>query len=608
MLTRAWFVPPGSPLRHYRRAWVRPDAIAGLSLAAYAIPQVMAYATVAGVAPVVGIWAAVAAMCVYAILGSSRLLSVGPESTTALVGAAAVAPLAAGDPARAVGLLAALAVAVGLVCFVAGVIRLGAIADALSRPVLVGYLGGVAALMTCGQFGRLLGVTIASDTPIGQIRDAVAQRGAVNGPTLAVGVATLAALFSLAHWRPRWPATLLAVAAAAVVSAVLHLGRLGVTVVGPVPRGFPTPGVPQLAAGDLIPLATAAVAVALIAFADSIVTARAFHEPHHHDLQADTELRALGAANVAVGVIGGFPVSSSGSRTALISASGGQSQVAGLVAAACGVVTVTLLPGVLSSFPQASLGAVVVFAAVRLIDLDGFRALFHYRRSEGFIALAAALGVAVLGVLPGLGVAVGLSLADLLRRVSRPHSAVLGFVPGLAGMHDITDYPQARQVPGLLVFRWDSPLFFANAHEFRDRTRAALRAARADAATADGAPVTWFAVNAEAVVDVDSTAVEVLTDLADRLTAEGIRLVFARVKHEVYLDLERAGLVEHVGVDCWYPTLPTLVAAFESDQGRGARGPGALVDEPLDLPPGTTTTVGDPMSLPPPSPHPDLGR
>jgi sulfate permease, SulP family len=561
-----------SALRHYDRAWLRGDVMAGVTVAAYLVPQVMAYAGVAGVPPVAGLWAAAAALVAYAVWGSSRRLSVGPESTTALLTAAAVGPLAAGDPARYAALAAALAVMVGLVCLAAWAARLGFLADALSRPVLVGYMTGVAILMVISQLDTLTGVEVTGDSVRAELASFGSQLGEMQAATPLLAATVLAFLLVAGHLAPRAPVPLIGVVLAVVVVAVLPLDGQGIDFVGQIPAALPLApeSVPLVDLGHLV---VPALGLAVVAYTDNVLTGRAFAARHHEEVDAEQELLALASANFAAGAAHGFPVSSSGSRTAISDAVGARSQLHSLIAVAMILLTLGLLGEVLAAFPEPALGALVVWAAIRLVDVAEFRRLARFRRSELILALATTASVLAFDVLTGVLVAIGLSILDLLRRVARPHDGVLGYVPGVAGMHDVNDYPDVRQVPGLLIYRYDSPLFFANADNFVRRALGALGAA--------DAPVRWFVLNAEANVQVDVTSIDALDELRRRLEARDIVFALARVKHELYEDLERAGFTQRLGPDRVYPTLPTAVEAYAHwyAQRTGTR-PAGLPDKP----------------------------
>ncbi len=557
-------LPGVALMRRYQRSWLRPDIIAGITVAAYLVPQVMAYAEVAGLPPVVGLWAAVAPLALYAFFGSSRQLSSGPESTTAIMTAAAIAPLAAGDLATYAALAAALALVVGVLCLLAGVARLGFLADLLSRPVLVGYMAGIALIMIASQLGKTAGVDAEGDGFFGEVAAYLSNLDQVNWPTAGITVGVLLFLF-LVSWRlPKLPTPLLAVLLAALVVAVFNLESAGVAVVGEIPSGLPSVEVPNVDLDDVVGLLPAALGITIVAYNDNILTARAFAIRNRYRVDANQEWIGLGMSNLGAGLLQGFPVSSSGSRTALGDSLRSKSQVYSLVTLAGLLAVLLFLSGLLATFPSAALGAIVIYAATRLVDVPAFRALLKFRKSEFALALATTTAVLAFDILYGVLFAVALSLLDLLARVARPHAAVLGRVPGLAGMHDVDDYPSARTVPGLVVFRYDSPLFFANAENFRRRSLAAV-----DAETARGPePVHWFLLNAEANVEIDATAAAALEDVRQALAERDVIFALARLKHELYEQLERAGLIDAIGTDRVFPTLPTALLGYEAWRER----------------------------------------
>ena len=563
----AWRFAPGlHRLRHYERAWLRPDVFAGIAVAAYLIPQVMAYAEVAGLPPVVGLWAICAALLVYAFLGSSRQLSVGPESTTALMTAVIVAPLATGDPARYAALAAALALVVGGLCLLAWLARLGFLADLLSKPVLVGYLAGIAVLMIVSQLEKVTGVPVTGEGVVPQVRSFLGGLDEVHVPTVLLAAGVLVLLLVVQHRFPRAPTPLIGILVASGVVAAFSLGDEGILLVGEIPGTLPSVGPPDVGLSDLTDLLGPALGLMLVGYVDNVLTARAFATRNGYGIDANQELLALGASNAAAGLVQGFPVSSSGSRTVIGDSLGSRSQLHSLVALAAVVLALVALRPLLAAFPTAALGAIVIYAALRLVDVAEFRRIGSFRRSELLLALATTASVLLLGVLAGVLAAVGLSIADLLRRVARPHDGILGFVPGLAGMHDVDDHAGAQLVPGLVVYRYDSPLFFANAEDFRTRALAAVDDAPA--------PVEWFVLNAESNVEVDLTALDAVEELRAELDRRGIVFAMARVKQDLLVALEAAGLADRVGAERIFPTLPTAVQAFEARSAdRGGRPP-----------------------------------
>lgn len=540
-------------LRQYQRKWLRGDVLAGVTVAAYLIPQVMAYAVVAGLPPVAGLWATLAPLAIYAVLGSSRRLSVGPESTTALMTAVAVGAIAGGDPTRYAALAAALAIMVGCFCLLGYLCSLGFLADLFSRPVLIGYMAGIAVLMIVSQWGKVTGLSVPNGSPFHETSYLLRHLGETNATTVLLAVGVLVFLLVTSKLLPHSPAPLLGMLLGAAVVAVFDLKARGLTVVGSIPAQLPAPSLPNVSLHDFLSLALPAIGLTLVAYSDNMLTGRAFAE-HGDNLDGNQEFLALGAANVGAGLFHGFPVSSSGSRTVIGVSMGSKSQLYSLVALVSIILTMLFFEPILASFPNAALGAVVVYAALRLINVAEIRRIARFRRSELAIALSTTVGVLVFGVLLGIGVAIGLSILNLLRRVARPHDGVLGYVPGVPGMHDVDDYPDAHQVPGLVVYRYDSPLFFANAQDFVERALEAVEDAETKAE--------WFLLNAEANVDVDLTSIDALDRLHEVLTERGIEFAMARVKHETQLDLAAAGFAEKLGTERIFATLPTAVEAY----------------------------------------------
>lgn len=556
------------------------DLLAGLTVAAYLVPQCLAYGELAGLPPVSGLWAMLPAMVLYALLGSSPQLSVGPETSTALMTAAVVSPLAGGAPESYAATASLLALLVGLLCALGAGLRLGFLADLLSKPILVGYLAGVAVLMVCGQLHALTGTGLRADT----LAEAVHQRwivqGSVHGPTLALALSALALMVALGRWAPGWPGPLVAVLVATLAVPLLHLEQQGVALIGAIPAGLPWPKLPAatLGSGELQSLLGGALGIALVGYSDTVLTGRGFAHRSGQRLDANRELLALAAVNVGSALFQGFPVSSSNTRTALADAAGCRSQRYALVAAAVTLLVLVGLRPVLSQFPRPVLAAIVVYAALRLIDLEAFARLWRFRPSECLLALGTLAGVLLTGLLTGVLLAVGLSVVALFGRLVRPHAAVMGEVPGLAGYHDVEDWEGGRTIPGLMLFRYDAPLCFANAEDFRRRALAALAGA--------APPVEWLVLNAEAIVEIDSTAADMLLELEKELARRGVRLALTRVKRELYAQLAAAGIVAVVGPAHVYPTIPTAVAAFQARREAEINGVGENGSNLNDLPRG----------------------
>lgn len=527
----------------------RANLLTGLTVCAYLVPQVMAYSTVAGLPPTAGLWASLPALVLYALLGTSRLMSVGPESSVALMTAAVVGPIAVASPDRYPQLAAALALIVAAILFLASVLRLSFIADLLSRPVLVGYMAGIAVLMIAGQLSPWLGIPITGDSILDEFRSALVQWQDWDPVPLATGLAVIVGVYLLSRW-PRLPGPLLAIVVAGLLTAAIGLP---LELVGDIPRGLPAPSLPLVTGEEAAALLVGALGVSVVAFTDTTLTARAFRKRSDPDVKPTVELRALAAANAGAGLLQGMPVSSSGSRTALARTGGATSQAYSLVAAAALALVLVVAGPLLSGLPRAALAGLVVYAALRLVDVAELKRLWRFRKMEFALAAATGIGVLVLGVLYGVLAAVALSVLEMLARVARPHFAALGFVPGLSGMHDVDDFPDSREEPGLLIYRYDSPLFFANAENFR---RGAL-----DLLT-DRPGTKWFAINCEAIVEIDSTAADVLSELRRDLVDQQVTMALVRAKRELLEALEPTGLIDEIGRDQIYPTLPNLVAAY----------------------------------------------
>ena len=547
LLQRA--VPVSQELPAYGGHSARRDVLAGVTVAALALPSAMAYGELAGVSPVNGLYALLLPTVVYVLLGSSRQLVIGPEGSISALVAAAILPLAAAGSAEAVELAAALAVLVGACFLAARALRLGWLADYFSRPVLIGYLHGVAVVLVISQLGKVFGLDIDARDPLLQLGEFVRELGETSGLTLAIGVVALGILIPLRYVAGRFPAALLVVVGAIGVSWWFDLEERGVAVVGSVPSGIPDLAIPIPGGGDALLLLTAAVGVFLVTFADEILTARSFAGQHGQHVRAEQEVLAMGAANIAAGLTQAFPVGASGSRTAVNNSMGVRTQLGGLVAAGAILLILLYLTDPISYLPKAVLGAVIIAAAVGLVDPKAWRTLWATDHVEVTIAAVTTAGVIAVGVLEALVFAVGLSIVDVVRRSARPHDAVLGWVEELGRYGDIAVHRSARVTPGVVVYRLDDRLFFANAGYVKGRVLEAVR----------GAPTTSHAVvfDAEAVTHVDATGLAALEDLLDGLRKEGIELSIARAKTPLIARLSESGLA---GVP-FHPTVRAAVAA-----------------------------------------------
>jgi high affinity sulfate transporter 1 len=540
------FVPGLQAAREYQREWLRDDLVAGIVLTALLVPQGMAYAELAGLPPIAGVYATLVPLLAYAVFGPSRILVVAPDSAIAPLIAAAIIPLAGADPDERMGVAALLAVMVGVVCLIAGVARLGFVTDLLSKPVRVGYLAGIAIVVLADQAAKVLGIEIEAEDFLGGVLELLTSLDEAVALTAAIGLGTFVALLAV-KWRfPRAPGALLAVVAGIALVVLLDL-QDAVPTVGEVPPGLPSFAVPPVDVALIRDLAVPALAVALVAFADTSVLSRSLASRRGERVDQDQELFALGASNLAVGFFQGYPVSSSSTRTPAAEAAGAKTQLTGIVAAILLGIVLLFATGLLAPLPDATLAAIVMVAVVGLIDVPDMRRLFRINRADFALSMAALLGVAIVGVIPGIGVAIGLSVGALLWRAWHPYTAVLGRIDGRKGYHDRDRHPEGRQIPGLVLYRFDAPLFFANADAFRDGVLDAISQAEA--------PVRRVVVAAEPITDVDTTAADMLVELLDQLDTRDIGLSFAELKGPVKDTVERYRLDQRLAA----PPFPSTV-------------------------------------------------
>jgi high affinity sulfate transporter 1 len=566
----------GLSLSPFHREWLAKDIVAGVVLTTLLVPQGMAYAELAGLPPITGLYTSIMCLLGYAVFGPSRILVLGPDSSLGPMIAATILPLIAakGDPKRAIALASLLAIMVAAIMIVAAVAKLGFIADLISKPTMIGYLNGLALTILVGQLPKLFGFKIDAEGLIGEFTEFV--RGLANGEAVpaaaAVGIAGIVLILVLQRWLPKVPAVLIMVVLAIAATTVFSLPDHGVTLVGVLPKGFPPLTIPSVHLADLGPLFAGALGIALVSLADTISTASAFAERTGQEVDGNGEMLGIGAANLAAGLFQGFPVSTSGSRTAVAERSGAKTQLTGVTGAVLITLMIVLVPGLFRNLPNPALAAVVITAALSLADIPGTVRLWRQRKAEFLLSIAAFLGVALLGVLPGIAIAVGLSILNVFRRSWWPYDTVLGRVAGLAGYHDIHSYPDASQLPGLVIYRFDAPLIFANAKTFRDEVK---RLAAADS------PPRWIVIAAEPVTDVDTTASDVLEDLDEELNAQGISLVFAELKDPVRRKIERYGLTRTIDPGHFFPTIGAAVEAFRRE--TAAQWP-EVTGEPRDIP------------------------
>jgi high affinity sulfate transporter 1 len=557
----AW-VPGVAMLRSYRLSWLPKDVVAGLILTALLVPQGMAYAELAGLPPITGLYTSILCLIGYALFGPSRILVLGPDSSLGPMIAATLLPLvgANGDPARAVELASMLALLVGAMTALAGVCRLGFVADLLSKPTMIGYMNGLALTIVVGQLPKLFGFSVEGDKFIDELRGFI--KGVGNGDTvtaaLITGLVGLMVIIACQRWVPRIPGVLVAVVLSIVAAQVFNLADHGVSLVGTLPQGFPPFTIPHAPLSDFGLLVGGAVGIAVVSLADTISTASSFAARAGDEVDGSREMIGIGAANIGAGLFQGFPVSTSGSRTAVAEQAGAKTQVTGLVGALAITVILLAVPGLLRNLPQPTLAAVVIAAAISLADIPGTARLFQQRRAEFTLSIVAFLGVTLLGVLPGIAVAVALSVANVFRRLWWPYQTTLGRAAGVAGYHDVHSYPEAERLPGCALYRFDAPLIFANARTFREQIRGLARSQPTPR---------WIIVAAEPITDIDTTAADMLEDLDEALNAQGINLVFAEMKDPVREKIERYGLTRTINPAHFFPTLEDAVAAFSALSG-----------------------------------------
>jgi high affinity sulfate transporter 1 len=550
------WLPGLQMLRRYEAAWLPNDLMAGLVLTTMLVPVGIAYAVASGVPGIYGLYATIVPLLAYALFGPSRILVLGPDSSLAAVILAVVLPLSAGDPARAVIVASLMAVVSGLVCILVGVMRLGFVTELLSKPIRYGYMNGIALTVLISQLPKLFGFSIDSEGPVRdllQIAESILS-GKANWTAFTVGAVTLAVILLLKPWK-RIPGLLIAVVGATIAVGVLGLdASAGVKVLGPLPQGLPSFVLPWVGFADLAQIVIGGCAVAMVSFADTSVLSRTYAAKTRSHVDPNQEMIGLGAANLAAGLFQGFPISSSSSRTPVAEAAGSKTQLTGVVGALAVALLVLLAPNLLQDLPNSALAAVVIAAAIGLFEFADLRRIFRIQRWEFWLSIVCFVGVAVFGAIPGIGLAIVIAVMEFLWDGWRPHYAVLGRVDGIRGYHDIKRYPDARLIPGLLLFRWDAPLFFANAELFHQRVL--------EAVASSPTPVRRIIVAAEPVTSIDVTSADMLTELVRALQASRIELRFAELKDPVKDKLKRFELFERFGAEHFYPTMGAAIDAY----------------------------------------------
>jgi high affinity sulfate transporter 1 len=555
----SWDWPPGvRVVSGYRRAWLRRDLVAGLTLTALLVPQGMAYARLAGLPPINGLYATLLPLVAYAVFGPSRILVLGPDSAIAPLVAAAIIPLAGASMSQRVTLAETLAVMAGGLAIAGGIARLGFLADLISKPVRIGYLAGVAATVVVGQLPGLLGFSVGAQGFLNELKGLVLGLDETDLSATVIGVATVVVILATQRFAPRAPGVLVAVVGATVAVGVFGLTD-EVATVGHVPPGLPSFVIPRPPAEDIVKLIAAAAGITLVTLVDTAALSRSYAARLGETVDQSRELVALGIANAASGFFEGFPISSSGSRTPVAEAAGARTQATGLVAAVALALVLAFGTGLVEDIPTAALAAIVITAVVRLVDVAELRRLARVNRPDFALALACIAGVVVFGVLYGIAFAVGLSIVGFFWRAWHPHEAILGRVDRMKGYHDLARHPEARQVPGLVLLRFDAPLFFANAGIFREQALLAVSRAEPKAR--------WLVVAAEPITDVDSTAAEMLVELNQALERVGVELAFAEMKGPVKDKLHRYGLLDRIGRQRFYPTIGVAVRAYVEERG-----------------------------------------
>jgi high affinity sulfate transporter 1 len=543
-------------LRQYQPEWLKHDIVAGLVLATMLVPVGIAYAVASGVPGIYGLYATIIPLLAYALVGPSRILVLGPDSSLAAVILAVVLPLSGGDPLRAIALASAMAIVSGAVCIGAGLIRLGFVTELLSKPIRYGYMNGIALTVLLSQVPKLLGFSVESHGPLRDLWSITngVIGGRVNWTAFLIGAGALATIFALKRSKVV-PGLLVAVAGATTIVGIFELSKsAGVSVLGPLPQGLPSFDIPWINVADFTAVLSGGLAVALISFADTSVLSRAYAARTRTYVDPNQELVGLGAANLAAGLFQGFPISSSSSRTPVAEAAGAKTQLTGVVGAVVVALLIVAAPNLLQNLPTSALAAVVIASAIGLIEVQDLIRIYKIQRWEFWLSMLCFAGVAVFGAIPGIALAVIIAVMEFLWDGWRPHSAILGRAEGVSGYHDISRYPQARLIPGLVLFRWDAPLFFANAELFQARV--------IEAAENSPTPVHWVVVTAEPMTSVDVTAADVLSELEKTLKEAGIKLSFAELKDPVKDKLKRFGLFTQFGEQSFYPTIGAAVGAY----------------------------------------------
>jgi SulP family sulfate permease len=548
------YTPGLQHLSTYQREWFRNDLVAGAVVFAVLIPSNLAYGELAGFTPVFGLYAGFVAMLAYALFSSSRPIIIGPESTTAILLATTVAPLAMGDSVRYAVLAGALALFVGLICLLAGRFRLGFVSDFFSKPILTGYITGTSIVVIISQLGKMFGISLSSVEISDKFFELISKLDQTHMLTLAFGIITLIILFCIRIFAPRLPGPLIVVVGAIIVSTVFHLEEFGIAIVGDIASGLPEMHIPLISFSDFQVLIPAAIAISVIMFTDGTLTGRVFAKKNHYKLDSNKELIAFGAANICTGFFQGFPVGASQTKTAVNDSAGGKSQLSSIIAAGLVILFLIFFTSVLSNLPLVALGAIVIVAGYSLIDIGEFRSIYQARRSEFVLAILTLVGVLVFGLIEGVALAVGFSLLEFIRRIYRPHSSILGIHEGKDGFHGVSSEGEKFFFPGLVVYKFDAPLFFANASYFSSDLSSVLSTSEE--------PVRYLLLDAEAITDLDSSASDMLRELVEELHEKKIIVGITGAGCMLIEMMHKTGIEEIVGLENIFPTIRSGIIAF----------------------------------------------
>jgi SulP family sulfate permease len=558
------FIPGLSLFPNYRRAWLLSDVLAGISVCVVMIPSVIAYAGLMGLPPQHGLYAALAPLVVYALFGSSRQVIVGPDIAISLLIASAIGPLANGSPTRAAGLAAAVALLSGLLLLLGARVKIGAVADFLSKPVLVGYMTGAALILMASQINRVFGISLKNNDFFPRLGELALKLNETHLATLAFGLGLLALLIAIKRIAPKSPGALIVCIVAVIASIAFHLHRYGIDTVGKFPSGLPKFSIPALSWTDIHALFPAAVGIALLTYTEGILLARAFAAKNGYEVNPNRELVALGLADVLTAFFQGFAITGSQARTTLNDSAGGKTQLASLVAAGMLALSLLFLTPLMAQLPVVALAVILIHSGFGLVEFDAMKRIYRYYPKSAMISALTTIGVLVAGVIPGILIGVALSLLGLINRVSHPHDAVLSAVPG-HGFHDLGDVSQTSTIPGLIAYRFYAPLLFPNAGHFVARIRAII--------AASPTPVRWLLLDAQAITDIDVTAAEALHGLNEELCQRGIALKIAHANPPLRTILQKIGFASEISKESFYPSVHECIAAFERGPGRELQKP-----------------------------------